>query len=87
MKEANKLGIKVLLDGQGADEILLGYCRYTAAYLRNHGFQKNFKFLSRIKEHYNISIFEAFKIYFYFSNFFAKKARLLLRGKILKKNI
>jgi asparagine synthase (glutamine-hydrolysing) len=38
MSETNKRGIKVLLDGQGADEILLGYSRYTAAYLRNHSF-------------------------------------------------
>ena len=34
MRAAAKHGIKVLLDGQGADEILLGYDRYFAPYLR-----------------------------------------------------
>ncbi|AZA51869.1 asparagine synthase (glutamine-hydrolyzing) [Chryseobacterium sp. G0201] len=84
MKETHKLGIKVLLDGQGADEILLGYNRYTAAYLRNHDFFSNIKFLSNIKNHYNISIFEGIKVYYYFSNFFVRKFWLRKRGKILK---
>nr|WP_315026719.1 asparagine synthase (glutamine-hydrolyzing) [uncultured Chryseobacterium sp.] len=85
MKETNKLGIKVLLDGQGADEILLGYNRYTAAYLRNHSFYSNLKFLSNIKNHYNISILEGIKIYYYFSNFFIRKLKLKKRGQILKR--
>ncbi|PIF47078.1 asparagine synthase (glutamine-hydrolysing) [Chryseobacterium sp. 52] len=85
MKEANKLGIKVFLDGQGADEILLGYSRYTAAFLRNHGWISNIKFLRGVKSHYNISILEAIKIYFYFSNYFIRKVRLQIRGSILKK--
>lgn len=84
MKEANKLGIKVLLDGQGADEILLGYSRYTATFLRNHSLLKNYKFLKEIKSHYNISVFEAFKIYLYFSTFSVRKLWLKKRGKILK---
>lgn len=86
MKEANKLGIKVLLDGQGADEILLGYSRYAAAYLRNHSFVKNLKFLNKIKSHYSISIVEACKIYFYYTHFSIKKLMYNKRGKILKKN-
>ncbi|SDQ73358.1 asparagine synthase (glutamine-hydrolysing) [Chryseobacterium soldanellicola] len=84
MKEANKLGIKVLLDGQGADEILLGYSRYTAAFLKSHGIIKNIKFLSQVKTHYSISIVEAVKIYLYFSTFSVRKFWLKRRGKILK---
>lgn len=84
MKEANKLGIKVLLDGQGADEILLGYSRYTAAFLRSHGIIKNIKFLSKVKTHYSISILEAIKIYLYFSTFSVRKFWLKRRGSILK---
>lgn len=86
MKEANKLGIKVLLDGQGADEILLGYSRYTAAYLRNHSFLKNVKFLSKIKSHYSISILYAIKTYFYYSNFSVRKFMYNRRASILKKH-
>jgi asparagine synthase (glutamine-hydrolysing) len=84
MKEANKLGVKVFLDGQGADEILLGYSRYTAAFLRNHDFISNLKFLKKVKSHYDISILEAGKIYFYFSSYFVRKFRLQRRGAILK---
>jgi len=35
MREARKNGIPVLLDGQGADEILLGYIMYFGMYLRS----------------------------------------------------
>ncbi|WP_080780298.1 asparagine synthase (glutamine-hydrolyzing) [Chryseobacterium phocaeense] len=84
MRETNKLGIKVLLDGQGADEILLGYSRYTAAYLRNHSFFKNINFLSNIRSHYDISILRGILTYLYFSVFFVRKWRILFRGRGLK---
>ncbi|WP_051289258.1 asparagine synthase (glutamine-hydrolyzing) [Chryseobacterium daeguense] len=84
MKETHKLGIKVMLDGQGADEILLGYNRYTAAYLRNHSFLSNMRFLSNVRSHYNISVLQGIKLYYYFSNFSIRKFWLKKRGKILK---
>ena len=84
MKEANKLGIKVLLDGQGADEILLGYSRYSAAYLKSHSFLKNLRFLKNIKSHYSISLIKACKIYFYYTNFSVKKMMYRKRGSIMK---
>lgn len=84
MKEANKLGIKVFLGGQGADEVLLGYSRYTAAYLRSHNFFDKVKFLRNVRSHYNISITEGIATYFYFSNFFVKKIRFKLRARTLK---
>ncbi|MBL1219839.1 asparagine synthase (glutamine-hydrolyzing) [Chryseobacterium sp. L7] len=84
MSETNKLGIKVLLDGQGADEILLGYSRYTAAYLRNHSFLKNIKFLSNIRSHYDISILTGILTYLYFSVYSVRKWRILFRGRGLK---
>lgn len=84
MEEANKLNIKVLLDGQGADEILLGYSRYTAAYLRNHSFIKNLKFLLSVPGHYDISIFKGILYYLYFSVFFVRKIRIIFRAKNIK---
>ena len=35
MEQANKAGIKVLLDGQGADEVLAGYPHYVPAYIND----------------------------------------------------
>ncbi|NRS91714.1 asparagine synthase (glutamine-hydrolysing) [Chryseobacterium sp. 16F] len=84
MSETKKTGVKVLLDGQGADEILLGYSRYTAAYLRNHSLFKNIKFLSKIKSHYGISFVEGLLTYLYFSVFLVRKLRIKFRGRILK---
>ncbi|KAA5535383.1 asparagine synthase (glutamine-hydrolyzing) [Paenimyroides baculatum] len=85
MKEARSLGTKVLLDGQGADEILLGYSRYAATYLRRNGLMKKIKFLRNVKSHYDISAIEAIKIYFYYSTFIIRKIFLLNRAKFLKK--
>jgi len=47
MEQANKKGIKVLLDGQGADEVLGGYPRYIRTYL-NEMIKKN-KWIELIK--------------------------------------
>ena len=84
MKQAQKLGIKVLLDGQGADEVLLGYSNYTAAFLKNHGLKDNVKFLLNLRSHYDISIFKGLLIYLYYSNFNVRKTYLKLRGLGLK---
>jgi asparagine synthase (glutamine-hydrolysing) len=84
MKQAQKLGIKVLLDGQGADEVLLGYSNYTAAFLKNHGLKDNVKFLLNLRSHYDISIFKGLLIYLYYANFNVRKTYLKLRGLGLK---
>lgn len=49
MKGAAKKNVKVLLDGQGADETLLGYERY-AIYLLRDNF-KHFKFITMLKNY------------------------------------
>ncbi len=85
MKEAKAEGVKVLLDGQGADEVLLGYPRYTTSFLKSHGFRDNFKFLAKLQGHYGISLLKGLKLYFYFSNFWARKLFLRYRGMGLKK--
>jgi asparagine synthase (glutamine-hydrolysing) len=59
MKLAGKNGIKVLLDGQGADEILGGYSEFTGAFLLNYLFRlkllKFFRNLRHLKANYATS--------------------------------
>ena len=85
MKEANKAGIKVLLDGQGADEVLLGYTRYIASQLKAIPFYKIFSFLLNSKKNYGISMIEVLKNYFYFSSFNIRRSRIKSRVNSLKK--
>lgn len=50
MKECHKLGIKVVLNGQGSDEAFAGYDRYHAgAFLSDQLISKNGKFLDEFK--------------------------------------
>jgi asparagine synthase (glutamine-hydrolysing) len=60
MQTAKKYGIKVLLDGQGGDELFLGYDRYYAAWLISHWQKNGIKgfinaFLSASAKHRDIS--------------------------------
>jgi asparagine synthase (glutamine-hydrolysing) len=84
MKEANKLGIKVLLDGQGADEILLGYNKYVIAYLKNQTILRKLRLLSKIKNQYSISILKFFQLYLFCSSFYVRKIWMRKNGSFLK---
>lgn len=51
MKECHKLGIKVVLNGQGSDEAFAGYDRYfSGAHLVDQLISKNGKFLNEFKQ-------------------------------------
>ena len=66
MKEAKKLNCKVMLDGQGGDETLLGYNRYFVLYLKEVLKKEGFKrFLEEVKEIKEKSSQSSFKILFY----------------------
>ncbi|WP_288243656.1 asparagine synthase (glutamine-hydrolyzing), partial [uncultured Chryseobacterium sp.] len=73
MKEANKLGVKVLLDGQGADEILLGYNKYIVAYLKDVNIIRKLCLIFKIKNQYNISVFKLLQLYLFFSSSHIRK--------------
>lgn len=72
MREANKKGIKVLLDGQGGDETLLGYERYVVFLLKDNlkklklkCFYKNYKLY---KSSYHLTFSRMMQYLLYFSN-------------------
>ena len=72
MKRANKEEIKVLLDGQGGDETLLGYERYIIFLLKEDLTKFNIrKFVNDFKiykEAYNLSFSKVIKFLLHFSN-------------------
>lgn len=79
-KKANKLGCKVMLNGQGGDEILLGYERYFASFLYNLSFSKFLKQLWMQQENSGLKFFDPFLYFFYFTSFRLRKAWLKKRS-------
>lgn len=72
MRKANEKGIKVLLDGQGGDETLLGYDRYIIFLLKDNlrrlqikRFLENYKLY---KKNYKLSLSRIIQYLMYFSN-------------------
>lgn len=64
MEEAHKLGIKVILSGQGADEVLCGYKKYVGFYSQFLYRQKKFLKLSKLLFgfFFNRSVLNQFRI-------------------------
>lgn len=90
MQKAKEEGITVILSGQGADEVLCGYKKYTAFYLQD--LLRNKKYLSFLKEFLmfilNGTIFYQFKLneakrYIPFVN---KLKKYEILGKKVKEN-
>lgn len=68
MKKAAELGCKVMLDGQGGDETLLGYERHYAAALRQQGLLQKAKALLAASRKSKRSLKELLLYSLYFSN-------------------
>ncbi len=82
MKQHNKI---VALDGQGADELLLGYPRYAAAFAMTHPFLQTVAFLLKFRSHYGTATHIGILHVIYFSSFFFRKLYLKFRGSYLKR--
>ncbi|HCP93946.1 MAG TPA: asparagine synthase (glutamine-hydrolyzing) [Bacteroidetes bacterium] len=83
MKKAKESGVTVLLDGQGADETILGYPRYIGAYLKTLPFYKRPFVLKSMSTNYGLPLIELIKNQFYFTSYQIKKKRVLMRlGKV-----
>lgn len=82
MKKAKEAGVTVLLDGQGADETLLGYSRYIPTLLYRDGIFSFIINIKKISKKYNLSTFYIFQnlIYFSFSKIRILRQKLTFPG-------
>lgn len=67
MKAAIENGCKVLLDGQGGDETLLGYERYYFSFLKNLPFFQQFSWFKKINQNSKLTMKSVLNYYFYFN--------------------
>lgn len=84
-EKAQNIGCKVMLDGQGGDETLLGYERYFPAYLSTQPMMQFLKSFILSSKHSRLSKKELFAYIFYFSNFYIRKKALRNRFSFIKK--
>lgn len=85
-KKAKELGCKVMLNGQGGDEVLLGYERYFASYLYQIGFVDALKQLWYQSRNSSLKLYEPLVYFFYFTSFKIRR-KLLLKRSFLKKEL
>lgn len=74
-KKAKEIGCKVMLDGQGGDEIMLGYERYYPAYLRSIPLYDAINELFLMKNNSRLSMKDLLGYFLYFS---ISKIRILI---------
>lgn len=85
-EKAKALGCKVMLNGQGGDEVLLGYERYYSSYLFSLPIFKAIKQFRAITSNSKLGFKDVFLYYFYFTCVWLRKFRLKQRS-YLKKDI
>jgi asparagine synthase (glutamine-hydrolysing) len=85
-QKAKELGCKVMLNGQGGDEILLGYERYYTSYLYSLSFYKRIKELFLQANNSGLTLKDTFLYYFYFSSFKLRKMKLI-RESLIKREL
>lgn len=87
LKQAKQDTCKVLLDGQGGDETLLGYERFYVAHLNEiKGLWRKIKSIFQIQKNSNLSLKNVLILWLYFNYLvFIKKLKFKKERKILKK--
>lgn len=83
LNEISKIGMKVLLNGQGSDETMFGYERYYSWYLKDilhrDGIKGAIKSLKEAAKNSKLSASQLLKYYIYFNSFEIRKHRCLNR--------
>ena len=85
MQKAKEKNCKVLLDGQGGDETLLGYERYYSKIILNQKWIKKFNSFKIISKKSKLNLKTLIKYYFYFSFGFIRKLFLYKKASFLTK--
>ena len=83
MQKAKEKGCKVLLDGQGGDETLLGYERYYSKVIFNQKWNKKFNSFKMISKKSKLNLKTLIKYYFYFSFGYIRKRFLYKKTSFL----
>jgi asparagine synthase (glutamine-hydrolysing) len=83
-KKAREIGCKVMLDGQGGDEVLLGYERYFVAWLRSLAPWRALRELFAIRRHTGFSLRTQLVRMVYFSSARVRIASLRRRYAFVK---
>lgn len=83
-EKAKELDCKVMLNGQGGDEVLLGYERYFSSYLYTLGFWKGLKELWKQSRNSRLKFYEPVLYLIYFTSFKVRKFNLQKRSFLRK---
>lgn len=84
MKKAKDMKCKVLLDGQGGDETLLGYERYYPSVYKSLKWSQKLKYLVEVVNKSNLSFLKLIKYLFYFTNPYLRVKYLKFRSRFIR---
>lgn len=87
MKDSSRMGCKVLLDGQGGDEIFLGYERYFLFILKSNPIYKWGEVIRNISDNSKWNKTKVLIMYFYFRFPFLRKIWLKKKSFFLKRDL
>lgn len=72
MQKASELGLKVMLDGQGGDEVYMGYERMVqrvfSDYLKQHQYSKAYKEWIGLRDHLSVPLWKSLAMSVYFDS-------------------
>ena len=87
MQKAREAGVVVMLDGQGGDELLLGYERYYVSWLYAQKGIKKLRNFFKASQNSKLDPLTLFQYYFYFTQFKLRFSRIKSRFSFIRPDI